>query len=466
MKNKNMKLLFSLIGIVLAVIVAFLPPIEGLDRNAMIVLATLIWAIIFWIINGIPDFAVGLIMCASWVVFKVATFDIAFSSFSKTSWWMVIGALGVGIAVSGTGLMKRIALHVMKFFPMTFKGQSLAVMLAGIIVSPTIPSTNAKGSIAAPLSLSISDTMGYERKSKPSAGLFMSMFFGFVCASPIFLSATFMNYVGRGLLDEATQAQLTWGRWLLYALPWAIILIVGGYVAINILYKPDKENTLPADFIANQIKALGPMSKNEILTAVILVTTLILWMLERKTGISSAIIALVALSVLIGLKIVSVQDFKNKIPWNAVVFIGCALNLGTILPLVGIDQWIGNTLSPIIEPILSNPYVLVVVLALIVYAIRFMLVSLSAAVTLFILMVLPMIAGTGLNPFVIAFVIITSVNIWILPYQNPPFLTTYYSIDGKMASTKQTLKGSIIYMVLNIIGLLLSVPFWSLFGLL
>ncbi|WP_178021483.1 SLC13 family permease [uncultured Paenibacillus sp.] len=467
MKNSNSKkIIGTLVGFAFAVAISFLPPFEGLDQKSMIVLGTLVCAIIYWIADVMPDFAVSLMMCASWVVLGVVPFNDAFSQFSGTSWWMVIGGLGIGIAVSGTGLMKRIALHVMKFFPTTFKGQSLAVLLAGLIVSPTIPSTNAKGSIAAPLSLSISDTMGYERKSRASAGLFLAMFFGFVCASPIFLSATFMNYVGRGLLDESVQTQLTWGNWFLYALPWAVIFIVGSYIAIKHFFGPKNDTKLPGDFLKNQLKELGAMSKNEKITAIVLIGTLILWMLEKRTGISSAVIAILAVSVLVGLKVITVADFKNNIPWNAVIFIGCALNLGTVLPKVGIDQWIGSTLTPVIEPVLQNPYVLVVVLALLVYAIRFLLVSLSAAVTIFILIVLPLLANTGINPFIIAFATITSVNIWILQYQNPPFLTTYYAIDGKMATAKQTMLGSVIYMAVNIVGLLISVPFWQWFGLL
>ncbi|GIO41114.1 SLC13 family permease [Paenibacillus apis] len=466
MKNTNTKkIIGAVLGLLFAIVIAFLPPFEGLDQSSMIVLGTLAGAIIFWIIDVMPDFAVALIMCASWVVLKVVPFNVAFSQFSGTSWWMVIGGLGIGIAVSGSGLMKRIALHVMKFFPTTFRGQSLAVLLAGLIVSPTIPSTNAKGSIAAPLSLSISDTMGYERKSKPSAGLFLSMFFGFVCASPIFLSATFMNYVGRGLLDESVQKQLTWGNWFLYALPWSIVFLVGSYFAIQHFFKPEKDIKLPGDFLSSQLKELGTMSKNEKITAIVLVGTLALWMLEKTTGISSAIIAILAVSILVGLKVISVADFKNKIPWNAIIFIGCALNLGTVLPEVGIDQWIGSTLTPMIKPVLQNPYILVVVLALLVYAIRFLLVSLSAAVTIFILIVLPLLANTDISPFIIAFATITSVNIWILQYQNPPFLTTYYAIDGKMATAKQTMLGSVIYMVVNIVGLLVSVPIWQWLGL-
>lgn len=466
MKNKNLKIAGCVIAVIIGVIIALITPPTGLTQGSMIILGSLVTAIILWIINLIPDYAVGMMLCASWVIFKVLPFNQAFASFSSTSWWMIIGGLGIGVAVSSTGLMKRIALHVMKLFPSTFKGQTLAVMLAGVLVSPAIPSTNAKGSIAAPLSLSISDTMGYERKSKPSAGLFMAMFYGFVGAAPIFLSATFMNYSARGLMSEQAQASITWGSWLIRALPWALVFIVGGYFAINHFYKPEKDVRLAAGFIDQQIKENGKMTSKEKITAVVLVLTLILWILERQIGISSTVTAVVALSVLITTKVISVDQFKKALPWNSIIFIGCALNLSTVLPAVGINDWIMVNLGEHIQVVLSNPYLMVIALSLMVYLIRFVLVSLAAAVTIFVLMVLPLLAGTGIDPFVIAFITLTSVNIWVLHYQNPPFLTTYYAVDGVMATPSQTLKGSLIYMVLNIVGLLVSVPFWQLLGLL
>jgi DASS family divalent anion:Na+ symporter len=468
--NESIKLkpiIGAITGLLAMVIIGFvLPAPEGLTASSMIVLGTLVCAVIYWIFNVMPDFVVGLLMCATWVVFKVVEFPVAFAQFANTNWWMVIGALGIGIAVSETGLMKRVALHTMKFFPKNFKGQSLAVFLAGIIVSPMIPSTNAKGSIAAPLSLSISDTMGYQHKSKASAGMFMSMFYGFVCASPIFLSATFMNYVGRGLIEGQMSSVITWGSWFIYALPWALVFLVLSYFAIQFFYKPEKEVQLPSDFISNQLLDLGKMSRQETITALVLIATLIFWMLERVTGVSSTIVSLIALSILLGLKVISVPQFKNGIPWNAILFIGFALNLGVVLPAVGVDKWISSSLSGVLQPVLGNPYLLIIVLTLMIYAARFLLVSLTAAVTMFVLMVLPLITSSSVSPFVIVFVTITSVNIWLLKYQNPPFLTTYYAINGEMADDKQIRLGAMIYMVINLIGLLVSIPFWHLMGLL
>lgn len=335
-----------------------------------------------------------------------------------------------------------------------------------MIVAPTIPSTNAKGSIAAPLSLSISDTMGYKRGSNASAGLFMAMFFGFVCTSPIFLSATFMNYVARGLVDKGFQDQMTWINWFIAMLPWAAVFLIGGYIAINVVYKPQNEAKLPDDFIKQQLQSCGPISKKELMTLGILLVTLVFWMLERVTGISSAIVALVAMSLLVTLKILSAADFKNGIPWTALIFIGCALNLGTVLPTVGIDKWLSATISPYVQPILNNIYLLVILFPLVIYVIRFFLVALTAAVTIVMLMVTPFLVGSDISPFVFVIITVTSVNIWVLKYQNPPFLTTYYAIDGVMASEKQTSIGSIIYMVLNIIGLVVSIPVWKMLGLL
>lgn len=48
---------------------------------------------------------------------------------------------------------------------------------------------------------------------------------------------------------------------------------------------------------------------------------------------------------------------------------------------------------------------------------------------------------------------------------NPPYLTTSAAVDNSMANNKQAMISSIGYMVLNLLGLLVSIPFWKFLGL-
>ncbi len=220
------KIIGGVLGIICGLLVATHSPPGNLSLQAMWGLGIIAWSIIYWIFDVLPEYVVAILMCSAWAVFNVVPFNIAFAQFANTSWWLLVGALGIGVAVSGSGLLKRLALSVMRFFPATFKGQVMGLLVAGVAISPTIPSVTAKAAIMAPLSLAMSDTMGYHRKSPGAAGLFSAMYAGFISSAPIFISASFMCYLARGFLPAEVQAQFTWMQWFYCAIPWGVIFLM------------------------------------------------------------------------------------------------------------------------------------------------------------------------------------------------------------------------------------------------
>jgi hypothetical protein len=52
--------------------------------------------------------------------------------------------------------------------------------------------------------------------------------------------------------------------------------------------------------------------------------------------------------------------------------------------------------------------------------------------------------------------------VWYLQYQNPIFLQAFAAAGGEEEVTfVSTVKMSIFYMVISIVGLLVSVPYWQ-----
>jgi len=135
---------------------------------------------------------------------------------------LLVGALGIGLAVAKSGLLKRLSLYVIKLFPATFTAQVLDMITSGVIIAPLIPSTTAKAVIATPISMGISDAMGYERKSKGAGGLFGAFYIGFVSTGPLFLSASFIGYLVLKFLPPQIQAQFNWIYWFVPASPWGL----------------------------------------------------------------------------------------------------------------------------------------------------------------------------------------------------------------------------------------------------
>lgn len=463
-KKNWVKALGGILGIICGLLIATQTPPTGLSIQSMWGLGIVAWAIIYWIFNVLPEYVVALLMCSAWVVFNVVPFNIAFEQFSSTTWWLLLSALGIGAAVNGSGLIKRLTLHLMSFFPTTYKGQILGMLLTGMGIAPLIPSVTAKAAIMAPLSLIISDTMGYKRKSPGAAGMFSAMYAGFICTGPIFLSASINCYMARGFLPIDVQIQFTWVEWLLCTMPWGIVLLAGSYFALILLYKPLKTN-LANDFCKKQLIELGSISRNEKITLIVLISTLLLWMSEGVHGISSTLVALIAWSVLLGFNVYGRYDFRKEIPWDSIIFIGVIFNLGSVLPYLNIDKWIGDTIGYIIIPVMANPYLLILVLTITIYIARFILVSMAATITIFLAVLVPFAIQAGINPWIIAFIILTSINIWLAHYQNSTYLTAYYATDGVMVKHSQMAKMSLIYMLLSLLGLFLSIPYWKLLGL-
>jgi DASS family divalent anion:Na+ symporter len=69
-----------------------------------------------------------------------------------------------------------------------------------------------------------------------------------------------------------------------------------------------------------------------------------------------------------------------------------------------------------------------------------------------------------MNPLVPAFIVLTSVNLWNVVFQNTTFLAAFYA-SGGMVKHSQTIKMSVAYAAINIIALLASVPVWKMLGM-
>ncbi len=455
----------GLLGIIIGVIIARYSPPNALTVQAMNGLGIFACAVVWWIVDVLPDYVTGLLMCNAWVIFEVVPFSQAFAAFSGDTFWLLVGALGIGLAVTKSGLLNRTSLFLMSKFPPTFKGQTLALLFAGNVIAPLIPSTTAKVAIVAPFAQAISDHLGFARKSRGAGGLFAAMYMGFAATGPVFLSASFLGYTLKGSLPLAYQSQFTWMNWFAAASIYGIVLFIGSYFAIQFLYQPKEESQMENGYIKKELAKLGPIKRNEKIVIVVLVVSLLMWMTERTHGITAALVALAALCILLAFEVFDRTDFRSGIGWDSVIFIGTILNLSTVLPALQIDKWMATMLGPSITPLLSNIYLFIIAAALMIYLLRFVILSMTAVVTIFTVLMAPFALKAGINPWVTGFIVYASVQVFNVPYQNAMYLTGFYATGGEMVSHPQMVKMSIAYMLISCVGLLACVPIWRIMHL-
>ncbi|MFQ9489815.1 MAG: SLC13 family permease [Bilophila wadsworthia] len=388
------------------------------------------------------------------------SFSTAFATFSTSGWWIMVGAFALGAVAGKTGLLKRISLCVLHLFPASFAGQVWGLIASGTVISPLIPSINAKATLSTPIALSISDELDMERKKAGACGLFGACYVGFVLAGHMFMSGSFT----RTCCGAPRNTAASWLDWLLWSL-WGLVML-SAWACTSFGPTSRAERPLTKDNVAEQIRNLGPLSREERITLWTLIITLLLWMTEAWHGISSGEVAVTAMCVLLMSKVMDRKDFKNGIDWPSVVYVGSILNLAAVIRALHVDRWLGVALKPYLLSVVGSPASLIVAIILGMCVIRLLIVSISSAAAIFVLILPPLLIPLGMNPWIVCMVAFAGGDIWYLKYMNAFYLCADLGTEGKMANHRSMIKLSAAYMVICTLGFIVSIPFWRMFGLL
>lgn len=477
-RQRIKRIVGAIAGVVVTVLMAFLFRPEGLGEQGCFVLAILAGAIVWWICAVLPEFATALIMVALFALVGQVPATSGFSFFSNPIWWLLVGAFSIGLGMKETGLLERMALAIVSRFPSSFTAQVIGFFACGTILGPLIPSMAAKASLLAPLAMEVGDLRGYRRQGRQATGLFLAMFTGVQTAAPAFISSSIVGYTLLAIYPAQVQAQFDFVHWFVSALPWFVPMAVLNLVALALIYRPRRKDATADSEPASEIAAepsedelmakrreLGRMSLDERRMAIITAVTVALWVTQSLHGMAAWIPAVGALVAMTACGIINKRNFGPGVGWESLIFIGVVLGLGDVFAQAGITEWIVAEFTPLVMALADNPYMLVVGIALITIAARFLIVSQTAFINIFLAFVIPIAITLDINPWVIGMASYTVINVWFVQYQNPVYLAAFYSVDGKMAKNSKLAEYCILYTVIAIVCLLIAVPFWQMMGL-
>ncbi len=234
--KRRIKLGCAAAGALAAAVLIATCPIPGLSYQATAVLGILIMAIVWWITGVLPEFVTAVVMAVLFVVVAGISVGATFSTFASSTWWLLLSAFTLGVGMKTSGLMRRIALAIVRKFPRTFRCQVIAQLVTGTVLGPLIPSLAVKGAMLAPLAMSIGDELGYERQGKRATGLFAAMLVGIRTVAPTIVSASVTGYALMATLPADVQEQFNMASWFVAALPWLVVVLTLNYFLIMGMY--------------------------------------------------------------------------------------------------------------------------------------------------------------------------------------------------------------------------------------
>lgn len=452
--------------VLLALSTAALKPFEDLAPLGHYVVAAVMITLGLWIFKpgGVPFLAGSAFLVASSLILglKYAT---ALSGFVSPAVWILIPALYFGFVLEKTGLGRRIAYCVLKSFTPGWATMALSWFIIGIALSALTPSITVRLAIVMPIALGIIDACKQAHNSRGSAYIALIAFAMCIFPGTGWLTGSLSGPIMIGFLPPELRPLATFDNWFkILAVPWLTVTVV--YVVLVYLFmKPREAIGIPRDTFERQYAQLGPVTRQEIVTAVILLGALILFTTERWHGIPAAASAMLALILLLLCGIVEAREIGTGANWDIIVFFGVALSLSTIFMDGHVSAWIAPLLEPSLLSLAPNPLLFMAAATFGMMLLRFIDVPWGySAIALTTTLLIPLWNQFGIHPLVATFAYLAGLNFFLLAYQQPWVLMAEGIIRHRGWAAGHVAAAGLCYIVAVAVALAVSVPYWRMIG--
>lgn len=212
-----------------------------------------------------------------------------------------------------------------------------------------------------------------------------------------------------------------------------------------------------------QILALGPMTRAEKISLGTIILTLTGFVGQSWHGVNPAWVVMGSFLVLFFSGVQDEKSVRSDIDWNFLLSFGALIGFGVVISASGLSAGIARASAPVLELVANSPYLFLPAVATAMHLLRFAL-PLPAAILVMLLTVLPMLRSLGIDPLVAALVVLAG-NPWFLPYQNSVYLNLVQSCEDNFIRHQTTIRMAWWHVAAVTIGVLVSIPYWRMLGL-
>lgn len=449
-----------IIGVAVCLIVWF-APIQGISPEGQKCLALTLMTVVFWAMQIAQPGYVSGVYLSLLIIFNVVDPSIVFKSWTGTTIWLVVGAYLIATAVKTSGLGERIAYNYMYRFVTTYRSIILGIFVLTFILSLLIPHPWPRAFLIMSVMSIIIETSEIPKADAVKIGF--AVFAASVPVSLIFLTG---DAVINPLAVEASGMELSFVGWIkMMGIP-AIVCSIITLLLFLFLFKPTQEVNINKEAIKAKIDGLGKMTNVEKRTAIWLCIAVVLWLTDFVHGIHLGWVTLIV-AMLMAMPVIGgclkPSDW-SQVPMQVLVFLTAAIAIGVVGGATGMNEWIATTLLPDTAP--SNIFLLAAFITAIAIIVHMLLGSVIAVMGVAIPAILLFTSQMGINPLVPTMLVYMAIAAhFILPFQHLNILVGA-SEDTGGYTQKETIKlGVPLTVVMFIVNMGVSIPWWKIIGL-
>ena len=367
----------------LALGIYFAPVPSGLTAPAWHLFGIFVAAISAVLVGAFSLLTSTTLAVAAVVLSGTVPYAKAFSGFANPSVLLVVIAFLVAQAVVKSGLGRRVSLFMVSRFGKSPLGLAYSIVITDAAIAPAFPSNTARGGVLFPIVLSVAK--GSNSKPEDPSGRRLGGYLMF-CAmaslavsSALWMTATSANPIGIQVVKEF-GVDIGFGKWFMVASVPALAAILLLPRVVARFFPPGVSETPEAPVEARKaLRELGPLSRNEWITAIAFFLMVTGWIFADKLQLNVTSIAFGGLGLLLFAGVLTADDIATQgdtlatFLWLAVLFA-----LSNQLNELGFMGYAGQRLAAHMSG-LSWPLIYVS-LVLLYLAIHYMFVSQSSQV--------------------------------------------------------------------------------------
>ncbi|MGA3602422.1 anion permease [Lysinibacillus agricola] len=345
-----------LVTLAVGVAIWFCPAPSGVEEKAWHLFAIFVATIIGFITKPLPMGAVSIIAMAVIAITNTLTIEETLSGFGNSTIWLIVIAFFISRGFIKTGLGERIAYLFVRLFGKKTLSLSYSLLASDLILAPAIPSNTARaGGVIFPIIQSLSHTFGSKLEDgterKMGAFLLTVGFQGNLITSAMFMTAMAANPLIVKLASDTAGVTITWFGWAVAMIvPGLTALIVVPYIIYKI-YPPEIKQTPEAAAIAKKkLDEFGPLKSSEKRMIVVFIVVLSLWIGGDSLGISATTSALIGLSLLLLLNVLTWADIKKEEgAWDTLVWFATLFMMASFMNKLGLIPWFSNEVGGLVS---------------------------------------------------------------------------------------------------------------------
>lgn len=338
------------LALLIFAIIYTMPTPAGLSYAGKMALGVFLTALILWITESIPNYAVSLLVIVALPLTGAWSEAQAMGVLGYEVIWLTFTAFIIASGMEKSGLAKRMALYLITKFGKSVNSVLILLIIINFLIAFVVPSTTARAAMMFPIVLLVVEAFEANiNDPKNSFGKLLAIH-GIQAnnlSTAAIVTATSSQILAISFIKDLTGHDVSWMEWFIASAPITILTLFAMFFIGKMIFKLPKSESKKLDLtkLKDEYNKLGKMTITEKKALLIFAVTLALWAMDslqvKLFGVQLSLVMVAVLSAaLFFLPYIGILQWKEaKISWNLLIFACGAYAGGVALDETGLAAW-------------------------------------------------------------------------------------------------------------------------------